>query len=330
MQWNKSRSIFAFTMLELLVVITITGILIALLLPAVQAARAAARRSQCSNNLKQIGLAISSYENVYQYLPPAYYDRPQGSPTGPRKHNVLTLLLPYSEQTQIYAKYVFTEHWSSPVNYAAVRNTIPIFLCPATPHGSPRAVGTEQPVYPSDYASCSLIGPFRQTLFRNGWITPRAPANKSGGQGDVSQHKFYRNMIVPDKQALAEDSHWGGPLRLIDVKDGLSNSWMFFEDAGRPFKYVENRRRGNPDETPKEPIGGAAWADRNANFWVKNLCNGSQLMNCENSNEIYSFHVGGANFLYGDGSVRFTSETIHPDAFVSRFTCNAGDLVSSL
>ena len=85
---------------------------------------------------------------------------------------------------------------------------------------------------------------------------------------------------------------------------------MLFECSGRPWKYLENGRRGDPNATPKEPISGAEWASAEAEFWIHEVCNGSQLLNCSNRNEIYSFHPGGANFLYGDGSVHFHSETI--------------------
>ena len=320
MDFIKSRNLFAFTLVELLVVITIIGVLLALMLPAVQSARSASRRMQCANHLKQIGLATHNYENAQKYLPPSYSTNPN--------HSILTLLLPYSEQLQIYAKVDFTKHWSNQANYDAVRNTIPVFLCPQTPQGSPRN-HDGRAIYPSDYAACSMIDPsVRNKLVRDGLITPRAPPNKSGSQGDVSQHKYYRSMIVPDKRALSENSNWGGPLSLDAVKDGLSNSWMFFEDSGRPFYYVENRRSGNPNDAPKNGVSGAAWADHEADFWVHNVCNDSQMMNCSNNNEIYSFHAGGANFLYGDGSVSFSSETIHPEVFVSLFTCNAGDIVS--
>ena len=330
MQCTKFRSTFAFTLVELLVIISIIGILLALLLPAIQAARAAARRSQCSNHMRQIGLAIHSYESAKKYLPPAYYDNDYDKSA--KRHNVLTFLLPYSEQTQIYEKFDFNQHWSNQANYGAVWNTIPIYLCPATPHGSPRAVGTERPVYPSDYASSSAIShTLRQRLFRDGLITPRAPPNKSGGQGDIAtQNLYYRSMIVPFRSVLGPNSKWGGPLRFDQVTDGLSNSWMFFEDAGRPFYYVENRRQGHSYDIVKSGmLSGAAWADRDADIWVDTTCKGSQLMNCKNNNEIYSFHVGGANFLFGDGSVGFSSESINPDAFVSLFTCSAGDIVSS-
>lgn len=329
MVFCKSRSALAFALVELLVVIAIIGILLALLLPAVQAARSAARRLHCTSNMKQIGLAIHNYENVYKFLPPAYYARRAVTNTEGTNHNVLTLLLPFSEQTQIYAKVDFTKHWSNQANYSAVRNTIPIFLCPETPHGSPRTSGT-QTVYPSDYASCSAISPeLRNQLVRDGLITPRTSPNKSGGQGDIAtQNFYYRSMIVPDRHSLAAtNDSWTGPLRFSDVTDGLSNSWMFFENAGRPFYYAQNRRLANSGD---KNMTGAGWADHQADFWVQSICNGSPIINCSNSNEIYSFHAGGANFVYGDGSVRFTSETIDPEAFVSVFTCNAGDIVGAL
>jgi prepilin-type N-terminal cleavage/methylation domain-containing protein len=312
-----SRVPRAFTLVELLVVLAVIGVLAALLLPAVQAARAAARRLCCMNHLRQIGLAIHNYENAQKSLPPSYSTQPN--------HNILTLLLPFSEQMQTFAKVDFTKHWSNQANYDAVRNTIPMFLCPATPDRSPREADGRA-IYPADYATGAMIDPaVRNTLVRDGQIIARAPPNASGGQGAVSQHVYYRNMIVPDHHALSASSHWGGPLRFSDVTDGLSNSWMFFEDAGRPWKYIANSRRGNPNETPKEPISGAAWADHEAEFWVHNICAGSQMINCTNNNEIYSFHAGGANFLCGDCSVSFSSETIHPDTFVSLFTCSAGD-----
>ncbi|MDR1491965.1 MAG: DUF1559 domain-containing protein [Planctomycetaceae bacterium] len=309
-----------FTLIELLVVISTLGVLLTLLLPAVQAARAVARRTQCTNNMRQIGLAILSYENARTYLPTSYTENPN--------HNILTFLLPYLEQQQIYEQFDFSHHWSNQANYKAVRNTIPVFLCPATPEPSPRNVmdhseNKTKTIYPADYAASEMIGTtFRQHLFEANKITPRAPANNSDGQGSPDQNIYYRNMIVPDRRAISDI--WGGPLPISAVKDGLSNSWMFFECAGRPYNYIQNYYRGDPSQ---EAITGAAWADKEASFWIHETVCGHQMMNCMNNNELYSFHNGGANFVYGDASVKFHSETIDPEVFISLFTCNGKDLI---
>ncbi|MCL2347722.1 MAG: DUF1559 domain-containing protein [Planctomycetaceae bacterium] len=312
---NESRG---FTLVELLVVIAVIGLMLAILLPAVLAARVAAARMQCSNNMRQIGLAIHNYADTHKTLPPSYTANPN--------HNVLTFLLPWLEQTQVYERFDFTKHWSNQANYNAVRNKIPVFICASAP-SSPRDC-LAKTYYTSDYAPCEMIDPsVRKQLCDSGLIKPRAPM---AAQGGVNAHIYYRNMLVPDHNAISANSDWGGPLPLSAVTDGLSNSWLFFEDGGRPFKYLEHRKPGDPNVTPKEPISGAAWADHESEMWVHNICNGSQMINCTNNNEIYSFHAGGANFAYGDATVRFQSETIDPELFVSLFTCCAGDTVKEL
>ena len=79
---------------------------------------------------------------------------------------------------------------------------------------------------------------------------------------------------------------------------------------------------------PDKTITGSRWADDEAPFWVHNVCNGSQMINCSNNNEIFSFHPTGANFLYGDGSVRFHPQTLNAETFVSLFTRASGEVVA--
>ena len=117
---QKSR---AFTLVELLVVITIIGILIALLLPAVQAAREAARRLQCSNNLKQIGLALLNYENARKCLP-------MGSVSG-LEHSAFVMILPYLEQTNLYEMYHFDQRIFATVNAPVTQTEVSSYVCPS-------------------------------------------------------------------------------------------------------------------------------------------------------------------------------------------------------
>jgi len=277
----------AFTLVELLVVIAIIGVLIALLLPAVQAAREAARRMQCTNNLKQIGLALHNYEGSYGVFPPAYGRRPA--------HNMLTFILPYLEQRPVYDRYCWDVDWDDPANHAATRVDIALFVCPSTP-------GKRS--YVSDYATCEYIPDTqdRRDMISSGRLTARRSWDGLFEKGDPGEDYAPANPIAA-------------------VEDGLSSTFMLFEDAGRPIEYQEGKATGRTN------VSGSRWADKDAEFWIHSVCHGSQIINCSNSNEIYSFHPGGANFLYGDGSVHFQPETIDPETFVTLFTRAAGDVV---
>jgi len=271
---------WAFTLIELLVVMVIIAMLVGLLLPALGRAREEARKTQCRSNLRQIGLAILSYQNSHQFFPPSHSRDPD--------HGIFGLLLPYLEETAVCEQYDFEHNWDGPENRAARETDIALLVCPSAPSGRR---------YVSDYGAClSITSHTYRPLIDAGAITPRASW--------VS--------IIQD---------FSDPSAPVDVRDGLSNSFLFFEDGGRPFRYKRGRR---------EPGGqtGAMWADHRGYFCIHALCNGEQLMNCNNLNEIYSFHPGGCNFLYGDGAVRFHPEDIDPEVFVSLFTMAAGDVVS--
>lgn len=109
------------------------GIGAALLLPAVQAAREAARRAQCSNNLKQIALALHVYHDIYQSLPPAYIADANGKPM----HSWRVLILPYMDAEELYKQYRFDEPWDGPHNSQLAAKMPPAFQCPSEPAGSP-------------------------------------------------------------------------------------------------------------------------------------------------------------------------------------------------
>jgi prepilin-type N-terminal cleavage/methylation domain-containing protein len=126
----------AFTLVELLVVIAIIGILVGLLLPAVQAARDAARRMQCSNNLKQLGLAVHNFESARRQLPTSLRPPSNVASSGEQSRvAVLTDLLPYLEQTAIFDRYNKAINWNQGVNIPLSQTRIPAFICPSNPDG---------------------------------------------------------------------------------------------------------------------------------------------------------------------------------------------------
>jgi prepilin-type N-terminal cleavage/methylation domain-containing protein len=276
---NSKRA--AFTLVELLVVIAIIGVLVALLLPAVQSAREAARRMQCTNHMKQIALAIHVYENTTREFPPAYVA------SGSQQHNIFTYILPQMEQQNVYNLYRFDSPYNSTVNKAATEVEIPALRCPSTPKSGDKWL--------ADYGTCTLLTtPARTTLTSGGFITARSN---------------WESVLQPTQVAPA------------NVKDGLSNSYLMFEDAGRPRKFTKGSSAGTGTAS------GSRWADPENYFHIHDTCGGTAMTNCHNDNEIFGFHPGGTVISLADGSVRFENESVAPEVFVSMFTAWAGDVV---
>ena len=332
---NQTHSRKALTLIELLVIIAIISLLTALLLPAVQAARSAARRISCQNNMRQTGLAIHLYTEVHGMFPPSkctYAYTRNGTTISTIGHGLIPFLLPFMEQTIAASMYQFDRNWQHTANREAREIRIPAILCSETePVRFCRSTTSSNNIvefFCSDYAGCDLIWGVRTQLRnlgvdRRDWRSILASADLGSRTDPVVRSTEPTSADVLSALRVH-------PVKPQAILDGLSYSMMLFECTGRPKKYILGGIRGDPDAVPREPIGGARWADNESQFWLNTMCRGTQMFNCANNQEIYSLHPGGSNFLYGDGSLQFHVEGMSPDAFVSRFTAYAGDSASAL
>ena len=199
----SERGRAAFTLIELLVVITIIGMLMALLLPAVQQVREAARRVQCSNNLRQLGLGLINYHTTLQTFPAGSLTF-QGT-----DHCWTTMILPYLEQQPLYDAYNFSVAWDHPNNSAVVNTNLNVFLCPSSAHDFDGACD-----YGGQNGSTQSGVPW-------GWGLDQAMA--SGMLLNV--HPTHPNISLIRNHR---------PTTIGSVRDGASNTIFVCEDAGRP------------------------------------------------------------------------------------------------
>jgi prepilin-type N-terminal cleavage/methylation domain-containing protein len=289
----------AFTLVELLVVIAIIGILLGLLLPAVQKVRDAANRISCANNLKQIGLALHNYHDTYGQLPPSQRPPLPGSV----RHRWVTYLLPFFEQDNLRDRYNLHYSWNDPANREVVATRLKVVECPATPHpdrlDSPPEGAWDAFAATGDYAAITHVD---LRLYHAGYVDT------------------YGLGMLPKNS---------NP-RLADVTDGLSNTIMVTESAGKPQLYRGRLAIGSP---PTPHIDGGAWARPASEIALQGssadgtIFPGPCGINCTNGEDagtiypnpyygldgtgaIYSFHTAGANAVFGDVSVRFLHQGI--------------------
>lgn len=262
-----------FTLIELLVVIALIAILIALLLPAVQQAREAARRSQCRNNLKQIGLAVHNFESTYSYIPTSL--RPPTANT--TRISVLTNLLPYVDQSPIYNQYNQTINWNAGTNVPLSQTRIPAFMCPSSPDAGvldlapPGSTWTPNIAAVTDYSPIFGIAPgvFTTTLGIPAPGTFNDPAEVYSGS--TTPYKYVPGFF-PKNATI--DSTTGNPTRpgkkFRDVTDGLSNTIAVAESAGRPFVYLKGARKLTGGNPLTDPDPSSAATDRlNSGGWSR-------------------------------------------------------------
>jgi prepilin-type N-terminal cleavage/methylation domain-containing protein/prepilin-type processing-associated H-X9-DG protein len=304
-----------FTLVELLVVIAIIGVLVAMLLPAIQAAREAARRARCTSQMKQYGLAVLNYENAQGQLPPAY--TPGGGKVG--AHGLTPFVLPYMEQGALFAQYDLSKDWdhldrNNPqnCNLTIQKAALEVLRCPTTP-----VTGNTIP-NGIDYSVCAkFVMEDVPARARFKLIQARLISDRGSDVNSWTSvlSPFYREN-TPGKWVYDAT-----PVRIKSVTDGMSNTMMLFECGGRPDQWQRGALTGELGN-----VTGSGWANDLSWYDIHDECGGGQMMNCHNNNEIYSFHMGGCNFTFGDGSVHFLAESIDPETFTALFTRQAGDI----
>ncbi len=380
-----------FTLVELLVVIAIIGILAGLLLPAIQSAREAARRMSCSSNIRQLVIAAISFDDTYKKLPSSL--RPPGPTTNPRIAG-LVQVLPYIEQANLYNGYQFNKNWSDyttsstqgvytnpvapsnlpPLNSSSITNIqisstrIPIFNCPSTPSSKRLDFDPQSNSSPGGNTTRAIVAvtDYSPTLGVSTWLKPTGSTNSLVDETGLG--------ILSSEDPTTQP-------RLADVLDGLSNTIIYAESAGRPNVYRGQRQIGN---LPTNKVNGGGWARPASDFWVDgafvdsvtkvttfgqvgaalgsiraiNATNGEDIGSASNdtngaggngqvpfpanstaaskpndtnanlgTSEVFSFHTGGANFAFGDGSVRFLSQNIDIREFAKLVTRAAGEAI---
>ncbi len=319
-----------FTLVELLVVIAIIGILISLLLPAIQSAREAGRRATCLSQMRQLGIASHNHLDAQKvfFAAAAYYNKKSGrvynNPTSAEisesvRHNWPTALMPYLEEMAVQRAYNFKVAWSNAKNKNIIQKQISLLQCPSVPHSSgERLVAVT--------SGGNLAATSDYTVIEN-----------------VSDafYKAIKAKVPPAllRRGLPDEKY---RLRSSRVKDGLSKTLLIEEDAGRPYYYVapgkfgpESQSYSNKQDVAKGIALGGAWAQPDNKMTLHGTKPdglkdpGPCFMNCTNNNELYSFHTGGSCAVLADSSTKFVPDDTDGLVFASALT-RAGSESSSL
>jgi prepilin-type N-terminal cleavage/methylation domain-containing protein/prepilin-type processing-associated H-X9-DG protein len=308
------RPRLGFTLIELLVVIAIIGILIALLLPAVQKVRGAAQRMSCGNNLKQIGLAIHNYHDSFGTFPPGGIT--SGNLYTDESYATWTIfILPYLEQDNLYKAYDFTQFNESPANEFVRNSLVKTYVCPAD------ASGGFDPLVPAS-------GPGHDMKLTY------MPGSYRGVSGKSDGSAFFDS----DSQSVVLPKSWRGPLHAVAAFAGLSA-----ESIASVTDGTSNTLLAGEYATRTHPSRRTFWAYTYTSYnQSSTVAQSRTLLNdydeCVNiggdgndnscKRAWGSFHSGGINFVFCDGSVRFLSLAIDLQTFTALGTISGGEVIT--
>lgn len=318
MRLNHSGARHGFTLVELLVVIAIIGILVGLLLPAVQAAREAARRMQCSNNLKQLGLAFLNYESTYKKLPsgritPACLNTTtitNASKTAQNIHGLATLL-PYIEQAPLYQKF----NWLAPFgDYTRAGVTLAVPSAYASGNAALAAVEIPGFMCPSDGGPRKIITPTVSNIY-----SPQLGADNSieasktcydfvTNAAGLNTYNYWKTVSVDTRNLFGENSF----ATMAAITDGTSNTLAIGEQTldlingvTSAWSYMGWVSNGI------DPVGrfNTTFPATGLNVWKYNV-SALRIGARASWYNAASMHTGGVQFVYADGSVHFISQSI--------------------
>jgi prepilin-type N-terminal cleavage/methylation domain-containing protein/prepilin-type processing-associated H-X9-DG protein len=322
MRFIHSKTRFAFTLVELLVVITIIGILVALLLPAVQAAREAARRLWCQNNLRQVALAAQQYHDARGQFPAGVHPFAMVGDVPTGGTNLWVEMLPYFEQRNLFEKWDYLDNRNNVAGgmSATTAQVIKILLCPSD--------RLPQPV--SHLASG----------FAPAWSYGYYGLSSYGGNAGL---RSYSPGAAPDYAQMSRDGifYIDSSVRHAQVQDGASNTFLFGERFHRDLEYDRRMRVVDPARATTFGeagrwgiVGGPGGMGQNTlstpvkiNYGVPTEGDLASL-----DNRVCAFgsgHSRGANFAFVDGSVRFVSDNIPLAALQALSTRGGGEVVST-
>ena len=356
----------AFTLIELLVVIAIIAVLIGLLLPAVQSAREAARRAQCTNNLKQMGLALFNYESGNTCFPPSgestdFSITPAVTQFVDGGWNCLARILPFMEGNTSFNALNFTVDYNEAtgMNFTGCSTVVAIYLCPSSATRQPS--GGNDGIDPNDPITAIFGKGYGYDDYGPTCYTDIDPYGLIG-QGTVcGDTKTYPATPYRNKCSRADGVLKQGKTTIAQITDGTSNTIAIGEDAGRDPRYLSPYTEGYYDQTFPRPILGLGpaggltwprrywrWAEPDTSFGVSGQPNNgyqpsyevlpwgpdpgplnTQGNNASANDELYSYHPGGVNCLFADGSVHFIRNTINIVALRSLITCHGGEVISA-